>query len=113
MLRNRRQVNGYNYIANAGTKRPYTPRGYAGLLDRIEETFKAFFDNGVLGRAEYTDPEDGEDKEAKYGFVIFSEPEDVFDVSTSQKRDREFPDVSALAILARAGHSVNVNLTVE
>lgn len=113
VLKNRLQVDGYNYIANAGTKRPYTPRGYAGLLNTFEETLKRFYDNGVLGRAEYTDPLDGETAEAKYGFVIFSEPEDVFDAPSAQKRDREFPDVSALAILARAGHSVNLNITVQ
>jgi len=113
VFKNRLQVDGYNYIANAGTKRPYTPRGYAGLLDTIRETAKGFYDNGVLGRAEYTDPRTGEDEIAKYGFVIFSAPEDVFDASSSQKRDREFPPVDALAILARAGHIAQINITVE
>lgn len=113
VFKNRLQVNGYNYIANAGTKRPYTPRGYAGLLDTVESTGKAFFDNGVLGRAEYTDQATGETELAKYGFVIRSEPEDVFDATTAERRDREFPPVSMLAILARAGHSVTINITVD
>ena len=113
VLKNRIQVDGYNYIANAGTKRPYTPLGYAGLLSTISETAKRFYDNGALGRAMYTDPLDGQKKEAKYGFVLFSQPEDVFNAPTAKKRNREYPDVSALAILARAGHTVTINITVE
>lgn len=113
ILRNRLQVNGFNYIANAGTKRPLTPRGYAGLLSTVDDTLKGFFDNGVLGQAQYTDPEDGEEKIAKYGYVIFSEPEDVFGLSDAQRRAREFPPVTALAILARAGHTAEINVTVE
>lgn len=113
VLKNRVQVDGYNYIANAGTKRPLTPSGYAGLLSTVDATLKRFFDNGVLGRAEYTDPNDGEDKIAKYGYVLFSDPADVFDLTDTQRRNREFPTVSALAILARAAHSAAIDITVE
>lgn len=113
VLKNRIQVDGYNYIAGTPTKRPYTPRGYAGLLQTIDETARRFFDNGVLGRATYTDPTTGEEEVAKYGYVIFSDPEDVFDASQAQKRDREFPPVDMLALLARAGHTVNINIEVQ
>lgn len=113
VFRNRLQVDGYNYIAGAGSKRPLTPRGYAGLLSTLEDTAKGFYDNGVLGRSEYKDKNDGEEKIAKFGYVFYSSPSDVFDLSDSQRRDREFPAVSMLAILARAGHTAEINVTVE
>jgi hypothetical protein len=113
VLRNYLQVNGYNYFANAGDKRPYTPTGYAGLLDRIQETLQQFYTNGVLGRATYTDPRTGEEKTAKYGYALFSEPADVLDATSSQRSSREYPPVDGLAILARAGHTCQLNITVE
>jgi len=115
ILKNRLQVNGYNYIASppGGRKRPLTRRGYAGLLNVISDTLKDFYDNGVLGEATYTDPETGEEELAEYGYVIFSDPDDVLDLSASERADREFPPVRALAILARAGHTVQLDIDVE
>lgn len=113
VLKNRLQVAGYNYLANAGTKRPLTPRGYAGLLNALEGVLKQFYDNGVLGQAEYTDPATGETELAKYGYAIFSEPEDVLDLTASQRTNREYPPVQALVILARAGHQADITINVE
>lgn len=113
VLKNRLQVDGYNYLANAGTKRPLTPRGYAGLLKTIDDTLKGFYTNGVLGRGQYTDPVSGETETARFGYALFSSPEDVFDLSDAQRRNREFPPVSALAILARAAHQAEINISVE
>ncbi len=113
VLANRAQVAGYNYIANAGNKRGLTERGYAGLLNAIGTVLKQFFDNGVLGRAEYTDPASGEQALAKYGFVIFSSPEDVLSLTPSQRTQREYPPVQTLAILARAGHAADITINVE
>lgn len=113
VLKNRLQVNGYNYLANAGTKRPLTPRGYAGLLKTLAETLKQFYDNGVLGRLEYTDPTTGEEQIAKYGYAILNDPEDVFDLSSATRRDREFPVTNIIALLARAGHQADISVSVE
>jgi len=113
VLRNYLKVNGYNYFANAGDKRPYTPTGYAGLLDRLEETLQQFYTNGVLGKATYVDPRDGEEKLAKYGYTLFAEPSDVLDATSSQRSAREYPPVDGLVILARAGHTAQLNITVE
>lgn len=113
ILKNRLQVNGYNYIANPGTKRPLTPRGYAGLLDTQDHTCKQFYNNGVLGESLYTDPSTGEEQLAKYGYVFFSSPEDVFNLTNTQKRNREFPATSILVILARAGHTAKFTVNVE
>lgn len=113
VLKNRLQVNGYNYLANAGTKRPLTPRGYAGLLKTMSETLKGFYDNGVLGRLEYTHPTTGNDEIAKYGYVILNSPEDVFDLSSATRRDREFPVTNIIALLARAGHRADISVSVE
>lgn len=113
VLRNHLQVDGYNYIANAGTKRPLTPSGYAGLLATLDATCKRFYDNGVLGEASYMDLDTAETRIAKYGYVIRSNPEDVFRLSQAQKRARQFPNTSILAILARAGHTAEITVNVE
>lgn len=113
VLKNYLQVDGYNYITGTPTKRGLTPRGYAGLLSTLSQTCKQFYNNGVLGEASYTDPEDGQDKIAEYGFVNFGQPEDVFGLTQAQKRARQYPETSILAILARAGHAATINVTVE
>jgi hypothetical protein len=113
VLQNRLQVNGYNYIAGTGSKRPLTPQGYAGLLDALDKTCKAFYDNGVLGPRNYVDPLTGETKLAKFGYVIFGNPEDVYTLSDAQIAARQFPETTILAILARAGHTASITVNVE
>lgn len=113
VLENYVQVNGYNYIANAGTKRALTPSGYAGFLNEIESTLKVFYNNGVLGERQYVDLNTGETKIAKYGFVILSKPEDVFSLSSAERNDRKFPSTTIRVFLAGAAHSAVINLNVE
>ena len=113
VLKNYLQVDGYNYISGAGTKRPLDPRGYAGLLDVLGATCKKFFDNGVLGTGTYVDPLDGVTKVADYGFVIMSKPEDVLNLSVADKRARKFPLTTIYVVLARAGHVAEINVNVE
>lgn len=113
VLKNHMQVDGYNYIANAGSKRSMTPRDYAGLLSAVSATCKRFFDNGVLGTGSYVDPDDGKTKVAQFGFVLRSSPEDVLDMTSSQRKARVYPPTSILVILARAGHVAEININVE
>ncbi|CPR20622.1 DUF3383 family protein [Brenneria goodwinii] len=113
VLKNHIQVDGYNYIANAGSKRALTPRDYAGLLSTVSATCKRFYDNGVLGTGSYVDSNDGETKTAQFGFVLRSAPEDVIDLTSSQRKERTYPPISVLVILARAGHVAEINITVE
>lgn len=113
VLKNHMQVDGYNHIANVGTKRPLTPKGYAGLLNVLSNTLKRFYDNGVLGEGAYIDEETGETKIAEFGFVIKSKAEDVLKLTSAQRKRREYPPVQALVILARAGHVAELNITVE
>ncbi|WP_033576159.1 DUF3383 family protein [Dickeya chrysanthemi] len=113
VLKNHLQVDGYNYIAGAGSKRALTPRDYAGLLNTITATCKRFFDNGVLGQGSYVDPDSGETKVAKFGFVLRSAPEDVLNLTSEQRKLRQYPPTSLLVILARAGHVAEINVNVE
>lgn len=113
ILKNHLQVDGYNHIANVGTKRPLTPKGYAGLLNVLSNTLKRFYDNGVLGEGSYTDEETGETKIAEFGFVIKSKAEDVLELTSAQRKRREYPPIKILVILARAGHVAELNITVE
>lgn len=113
ILKNHLQVDGYNHIANVGTKRPLTPKGYAGLLNVLSNTLKRFYDNGVLGEGSYTDEETGETKIAEFGFVIKSKAEDVLELTSAQRKRREYPQIKILVILARAGHVAELNITVE
>ncbi|RNM07703.1 DUF3383 family protein [Dickeya undicola] len=113
VLKNHIQVDGYNYIAGAGSKRALTPRDYAGLLNTITATCKRFFDNGVLGQGSYVDPDSGETRVAKFGFVLRSAPEDVLNLTSEQRKLRQYPPTSLLVILARAGHVAEINVNVE
>lgn len=113
VLKNHLQVDGYNYIANVGTKRPLTPRGYAGLLNVLTGTLKRFYNNGVLGEGTYTDEETGDEKTSRFGYVILSRAEDVLSLTKAQRKKREFPPTKILVILARAGHVAELNVTVE
>ncbi|MGM7893274.1 DUF3383 family protein, partial [Yersinia enterocolitica] len=111
--KNHIQVDGYNYIANVGTKRALTPRDYDGLLSTVAATCKRFFNNGVLGTGSYVDPDDGVTKVADFGFVIRSRPEDVLALTSDQRKKRVYPLTTLLVILGRAGHIAEINATVE
>ena len=113
VLKNHLQVDGYNYITGTSTKRALTPRGYAGLLDALTTTCKRFYDNGVLGEGTFTDPETGEDSTLEYGFLVDASPEDVLDLTSTQKKNREYPSTTIYAILARAGHVAEINVYVS
>lgn len=113
VFRNALQVAGYNYIANAGTKRALTEIGYAGLRSEWERIGKQYYDNGVLGRAEYVDPVTGETELAKYGFVLLGDESDVLDLTPSERTTRKYPPTQMLAILARAGHVADLTVTVQ
>ncbi|EKN6031121.1 DUF3383 family protein [Yersinia enterocolitica] len=113
VLKNHIQVDGYNYIANVGTKRALTPRDYDGLLSTVAATCKRFFNNGVLGTGSYVDPADGVTKVADFGFVIRSRPEDVLALTSDQRKKRVYPLTTLLVILGRAGHIAEINATVE
>lgn len=113
VLKNHLQVDGYNYVANVGTKRPLTPKGYGGLLNVLTGTLKRFYNNGVLGEGTFTDEETGEEKTSAFGFVILSREEDVLKLTKEQRKKREFPPTKILVILARAGHVAELNVTVE
>lgn len=113
VLKNHLQVDGYNHIANVGTKRPLTPRGYESLLNVLTDTLKRFYNNGVLGEGTFTDEQTGEEKNAKFGYVILSKAEDVLSLTKAQRKKREFPPTKILVILSRAGHVAELNVTVE
>ncbi|RAW93961.1 MULTISPECIES: DUF3383 family protein [unclassified Photorhabdus] len=113
VLKNHIQVDGYNYIAGAGSKRALTPRDYAGLLTVITDTCKRFYNNGVLGAGSYVDPDDGKTKVAQFGFILRSKPEDALNLTSSQRKQRQYPPTSLLVILARAGHVAEININVE
>ncbi|MCC8375895.1 MULTISPECIES: DUF3383 family protein [Photorhabdus] len=113
VLKNYIQVDGYNYIAGAGSKRALTPRDYGGLLTTISDTCKRFYNNGVLGTGSYVDLDDGKTKVAQFGFILRSKPEDVLNLTSSQRKQRQYPSTSLLVILARAGHVAEININVE
>lgn len=113
VLKNRAQVAGYNYMANAGNKRSLTPKGYAGLLAEFSRIFRQGYINGTLGRGTYNDPVDGEEKTAENGFVIFSDAADALSLTATQENDRLYPPVQSRVLLARAGHGADLTINVE
>ncbi|MGJ8515104.1 hypothetical protein R84981_002894 [Carnimonas sp. R-84981] len=113
VLRNQLQVDGYNYLANGGTKRALDELGFAGLLDAASQVGKRFYDNGVLGAGQYTNPETGDTETADFGYRVLTDVTEVNNLTTAQRRNREFPTVTMLIILARAGHTAQIDVTVQ
>lgn len=113
VLRNHLQADGYNYLANSGTKIALTTQGYAGLLSVMQNACKRFYDNGVLGSGYLTDIKTGDKTYLQFGFVIDSIPEDVLNLSSEQRKRREFPLTQIRVILGRAGHTAEINVSVE
>ena len=115
VLGNRMQVAQYDYITNPGAKgkNALTVKDFAGMLNAVEGVLKQFYNNGVLGEGNYTDPVTGETKLAKFGYVILTEPEAVLSLTTAQRKARQYPPIQVLAVLARAGHTVQTTLYVE
>lgn len=117
-LANVMQVNVYNRFRRTPTKLKLTGNGYQKLIDEGSSTCQQFNRNGVLGG--------GRDKDVagmaltdadkiqwrSQGYISLSKKEDMQNLPDSNVLARKFLPLKYKVNLARAGHTIDVNIEV-
>lgn len=103
----------YNYLMGATTKRPQTPKGQAGAIQAVTESCERFNSNGVLGAREYTDLETGETKIAEHGYVVLTQPEDVYKLSDADRAAKKLYPINVRGFRAGAAFEISTIIDVE
>ena len=101
----------YNALTNQPTKLPQTIAGQTVLIAAAKETGERYINNGYLGERNYTDPDDGLTKFTR-GYEILTKPEDILNLSESQRNNREAAPIKMRIYRAGAIHSVDVTVEV-
>lgn len=102
----------YNVLRGASTKVPQTTKGQTRLLKAVEKIGVQFNKNGYLGERSYTDPDTGLDAYTKTGFVMLSDPEDILDISSSDRAARNAAVIQYRLYPAGAVHAVEIEQTI-
>lgn len=90
-----------------------TQKGQQLQLTEASNIAKGFYDNGVLGSGMIPHPETGELEYCEYGYKIYTKAEDILKLADADKRKRKMYPINMRVNLARAGHSIVVDLTVQ
>lgn len=101
----------YNALANQTTKLPQTPVGQSVLLAAAAETCERYVRNGYLGPRNYTDPDDGIEK-FSVGYEILTKPEEILDLSDSDRGQRKSAPIRVRIFRAGAIHAVDISVDV-
>lgn len=101
----------YNATANQPTKLPQTPPGQAVLLSSAKETGERYIANGYLGPRNWTNPDNGLE-EYTAGYEILTKPEDILDISDSDRAERKSAPIRIRIFRAGAIHAVDVTVDV-
>ncbi len=101
----------YNRLANQTTKLPQTPVGQALLIGAAKETCERYVSNGYLGPRNYTDPDDAIDKYTA-GYEILTKPEEILDLSESERNNRQSAPIRIRVFRAGAIHLVDIDIDV-
>lgn len=101
----------YNAVANKTTKLAQTPVGQAVLIGTARAFSQGYIGNGYLGPRNYIDPDDGLEKFTA-GFEILTKPEDILDLSESDRNARKSAPLRIRLFRAGAIHIVDVDLDV-
>ena len=67
----------------------------------------------MLGAGLIENPITGEQEFAEFGFIIYTKPEDILKLADADKRKRKMYPINARVNLARAGHSLVIDMTVQ
>lgn len=105
------RVNLYNATANQVTKLPQTPAGQAVLLAAAKEICELYISNGYLGARNWVNPDNGQN-EYTIGYEILTKPEDILDLTTSDRGNRKSAPISIRIFRAGAIHAVDVTVDV-
>jgi hypothetical protein len=100
----------YNTLGKQVTKLAQTPQGQAVLIGAARATMQQFISNGYLGPRNYIDPDDGLEKYTA-GFEILTKPEDILDLSDSDRNARKSAPLRIRLFRAGAIHIVEPTST--
>lgn len=111
-LKNAVTVAVYNIVRGASTKVPQTTKGQARLLRAVEKVGTQFNQNGYLGERTYTDPDTGLEAYTKTGFVLLSAPEDILNLSSTDRAARKSANIKYRIYPSGAVHAIEIDQTI-
>lgn len=101
----------YNALANQTTKLAQTPVGQAVLIGAAKRVCEQYVRNNYLGPRNYTNPDNGLE-EYTPGYEILTQPEDILDLSDSDRAQRKSAPIRIRVFKAGAIHIVDVTVDV-
>lgn len=111
------EVNGFDALAEAGTKVPQTEPGVSTLKNAYKQACQQFVSNGFIAPGEWTSAEiigiqaNLISNIAQYGYYIYSQP--ISQQSTADRADRKAPLISIAVKEAGAINSSIVNIYIN
>lgn len=105
------KVSLYNAAAGQVTKLAQTPVGQAVLIGAARAVCEQYITNNYLGPRNYTDPDDGLEKYT-VGYEILTKPEDILDLSDTDRDARKSAAIRIRIFRAGAIHQVPVDVDV-
>ena len=101
----------YNVVFNQTTKLGQDPVGQSVIIGDAKSFCEQYVRNGYLGPRYYTDPDDGLYKYTK-GYEILTQPEEILNITDSQRDARESAPLRIRVFRKGAIHSVPVDISV-
>ena len=105
------QIAAYNLFRRV-KKVELTPSGQALQIAEAEKICRQFYTNGVLGAGYILNPLTQEREFCEYGYKIYTQPEDILDISSALKAKREMVPINLRVNFSRAGHSITYDITI-
>jgi hypothetical protein len=100
----------YNITTNPTTKLGQDPVGQSALIGGAKDVGEQYIANDYLGPRNYTDPDDGIDKFTE-GYEILTQPEDILDISDSDRADRKSAPMKVRIFQKGAIHIVDISVS--
>lgn len=101
----------FNVLDGQVSKLPQTPAGQSALITATRSVCQTFVDNGYLGPRNYTNPDTGLEA-FTVGYEILTQPEDILNISDSDRDNRKAAPIRVRLFRAGAIHAVDVTLDV-
>lgn len=101
----------FNVVANNTTKLGQDPVGQSVLIGTSKSVCEQYIANNYLGPRNYLDPDDGIEKFTK-GYEILTQPEDILDLSDSDRAERKSAPLRIRIFRKGAIHIVPVDIDV-
>lgn len=101
----------YNALANRTTKLAQTPKGQAVLNGAAKRVGEQYIRNNYLGPRNYIDPDTGLDAYTE-GYEVLTKPEDILNLSDSDRAARKSAPIRMRVFKAGAIHICDVTVDV-